>query len=572
MMSTPVRHRSLSLALALALALPAGGATAAGKQELLEIRNTILNLVDALVEQGVISQEKAEALKREAAEKAKVQAREEALAAAPVEEPPAEEAGEQVIRVPYVPEFVKDQIRSEVRGKLRSDVVEDVMRQAKTERWGMPDALPEWTRRFSFDGDIRLRAQGDFFAEDNPRFAFLDFERINDQGGFSNNRNSNFLNSSEDRERARLRLRLGVEARVLNDLKTGIRLTTGSEGSAVSTNQTLDNDFGSYEVVLDRAYLKYTHRDVDRYPWLTLWGGRLPNPFFSTDLVWDSDLNLDGAAATFRHNLSSGDDLFAMDERNRTLFATVGAFSLDEVELTDEDKWLFGAQAGADLVFDDQSRLQFALAWYDYHNVTGRRNPLGDPARPFDYTAPNIFGKGNSAFAIGDPADPSRRFGLASDFDILNLNARYDVARFAPVHVIFTADYVQNFGYDADEIRRRIGPNDMLVNNAITAADPEEDETLGYHAKVTVGWPKVLVPRAWQVSLGYKHLQRDAVLAAFTDSDFHLGGTNAEGWILGGRYGLLENTYLNVRYLSANEISGPPLGIDVLQVDLVSEF
>jgi hypothetical protein len=62
------------------------------------------------------------------------------------------------------------------------------------------------------------------------------------------------------------------------------------------------------------------------------------------------------------------------------------------------------------------------------------------------------------------------------------------------------------------------------------------------------------------------------VLDAFTDSDFHLGGTNAKGWILGGKYGLLENTYISARYLSADEIEGPPLGIDVLQLDLVSEF
>jgi hypothetical protein len=62
------------------------------------------------------------------------------------------------------------------------------------------------------------------------------------------------------------------------------------------------------------------------------------------------------------------------------------------------------------------------------------------------------------------------------------------------------------------------------------------------------------------------------VLDAFTDSDFHLGGTNAKGWILGGSYGITDNTYVSARYMTADEIDGPTLGIDVVQVDLNTKF
>ncbi len=69
------------------------------------------------------------------------------------------------------------------------------------------------------------------------------------------------------------------------------------------------------------------------------------------------------------------------------------------------------------------------------------------------------------------------------------------------------------------------------------------------------------------------------MLDAFTDSDFRLGGTNTQGWILGGAYGLTDNTYLTARYMSAEEIDRPALGsgrarlgIDVLQLDLNSRF
>lgn len=574
-MNTSLPPRRRALAAALTCFLASGSAWASEKEELLEIRNTILNLVDALVEQGVLTAEKAQALKREASEKAKEQAREADLAEAPVEEPPQEEAAQGVIRVPYVPEFVKEEIRADVRSKLRGEVVEDVMRQAKTERWGMPEALPDWTRTFSFDGDIRLRAQGDSFSSDNSALSHFDFQAVNDAGGIDFVDRDQYLNSTEDRERARLRLRLGIEAQVLNDLTAGVRLATGSVGSPVSTNQTLDNDFGSYDLVLDRAYLKRTERNADNYPWLSVWGGRLPNPFLSTDLVWDSDLNFDGAAATFRYNLAGGEDLFALVQRDRTLFATLGAFSLDEVELSSDDKWLLGAQLGADLTFEDQSQLRVGLSYYDYRNITGRINPPNQEI--YDFTAPGFLQKGNSLFDISNDFDgaqpvPWRRFALASDYDLVNLTAQYRITKYAPVNIIITGDYVRNVGYDADEIRDRINGRNLFVNSTLRPGDPEEDQVEGYHAKVAIGWPEVSQRRSWQVSFGYKYLERDAVLDAFTDSDFHLGGTNAKGFILGGKYGLLENTYVNARYLSADEIDGPPLGIDVLQIDLVSEF
>ncbi|MFN0040753.1 MAG: putative porin, partial [Burkholderiales bacterium] len=37
-------------------------------------------------------------------------------------------------------------------------------------------------------------------------------------------------------------------------------------------------------------------------------------------------------------------------------------------------------------------------------------------------------------------------------------------------------------------------------------------------------------------------------------------------------YGLGANAWIRARWLSANEIDGPPLSIDVLQVDLNAKF
>lgn len=547
-----------------AVFLPAVNGYAGEREDLVQLRATTLNLIEALVKEGVLSQEGADKLLATAKQQAatEMQAAESSEAQAGVDD-------SNVVRVAYVPQFVRDEIRDQVRVELREDVTRDVLAQAQQERWGIPDAMPEWTQRIKISGDLRLRAQDDLYSSDNLPFgtAFVDFNEVNDNGGFG----GSFLNTDEDRFRGRLRARLGIDGKVTNNLKAGLRVSTGNSDDPVSTNQTMGDSFSKSGVVLDRSYLQYDGTNTNNYPYLTLWGGRMPNPWLSTDLVWDDDLSFEGVAGTYRMNLAGSGSLMDMDERDRSLFVTLGGFFLDEVDLSSDDKWLFGGQVGGEMVFDDQSTLKMGIAYYDYRNIAGRRNSLDSTL--FDYTAPEFVQKGNSMFEISnDTGAFGRRFGLAPDFGLVNLTVNYDLAKFAPIHYMLSADYVRNVGYDAEEIRSRLEGSAMFVDSSLFTADPSDEQNEGYQLKLTVGWPSTLVRRNWQAFLAYRYLERDAVLDAFTDSDFHLGGTNAKGWMLGGSYGLTENAYLTVRYMSADEINGPPLGIDVLQVDLNAKF
>ncbi len=79
-------------------------------------------------------------------------------------------------------------------------------------------------------------------------------------------------------------------------------------------------------------------------------------------------------------------------------------------------------------------------------------------------------------------------------------------------------------------------------------------------------------PGAWRVGFGYRYLEADSTLDAFADSDFHLGGTNAKGYVINGEVSLTERVFARLRYLSANEIDGNRVGIDVLQLDLNAQF
>lgn len=540
MRPTPIQ-RARHFAAGVTLLALAGGAVADERADLEKLRATVTGLIGALVDQGVLSREAADGMIRKAEADAA-----RAVAAAP--QPPPPKPGE--VRVTYVPQFVKDEIRAQVRDELRADVTQDVIDRAHQEQWGVPAALPDWVARMKFKGDLRLREQSDRFADGNAQFAYFDFLAINKAGGLADAGVGGLLNTTEDRDRFRARVRLGLDVTITDSLLAGFRLSTGNTRDPVSTNQTLGTYGNRYETVLDQAFLRYQAPGAT--PWLTALGGRFDNPWLSTDLVWDADLGFEGVAATLRH------DFAGVGRPARALFLTAGGFPLQEEALSSKDKWLFGGQVGFDIAFADQSRLKAGLAYYSFSNVVGQRNALDGVA--LDFTAPGYLQKGNTLYDIRNDTDPqSQLFALAADYRLADLTVQYDVARFAPYHVILTGDFVRNVGFDKAKVSDRVG----------ASVDPRIN---GYQFLASVGWPDVTAAGRWRVFGGYKHLERDAVLDAFTDSDFHLGGTDAKGWQLGGDYGLARNTWLTMRYLSADAIDGPPLGIDVLQLDLNTRF
>jgi hypothetical protein len=91
-------------------------------------------------------------------------------------------------------------------------------------------------------------------------------------------------------------------------------------------------------------------------------------------------------------------------------------------------------------------------------------------------------------------------------------------------------------------------------------------------AKVTVGNLQIHKLWDWNASVAYRYLETDSTLDSIADADFHQGGTNAQGYILTGGLGIANNTWLSLRYLSAEAISGPHDGTQTVQFDLLSSF
>ena len=515
-------------------------ANADERESLEQLKATTTNLIELLVQEGVLNKDKADALVKKATEDAAKQVKQ-----AKAQEAAADGANasivqdEKSVRVQYVPEHVKKEMREEIK----KDVMAKLNYKAG-ERLG----LPSWLDRIAFNGDMRLRYQNDSFSENNAPIAVL------------NNplRNANTLNSSEERRRFRLRARLGAEIKVNDWLTGGMQFTTGLLNTPVTPNQTEGILQGKFVFGLDRAFLKAKPTD-----WAMIEGGRFANPFFHTDLLWDPDLAFDGVAATFNPKIND----------NWSAFTTVGAFPLEEIQSSEvnkaDDKWLYSLQTGIQWKAADKTTARLAVAYNDYRNVEGQSNPAGLDF--FNGTVPAFRQKGNNTFNIntlnGGLASPGvSQIALASKFEQINVTGQVDLMTFSPVHVTLTGDYVKNIGFDADEIFKRTG-------------NRYKDETDGYQVRLDVGHNSFSAPanvevkkHDWQVALGYKYIEADAVLDGLTDSNFHLGGTDAKGWLLSGQYGLDKNAWLSARYFSTDTITGPQLSIDVFLIDFIAKF
>ena len=526
-----------------ALCATALAAPSSEERNLNELRNTVVNLLQTLVERGVVTREQAEGMVSAAQKKA-------ADEAAAVEAQEKEEAG--AVRVPYVPEIVKEEIRKQVAADLAPQVTREVVEQAQSEQWGVPGALPDWIRRVRWSGDVRVRGQGDIFATDNLQNAYLDFLTVNDRGGRDKAGLAAFLNTSEDRERMRARLRLALDAELGWGWSLGTRLATGNLRDPVSTNQTLGNTGARYQTGFDLAYLKWYGNSATGRHVFNVSGGRIANPWLSTDLVWDPDLTFEGVAANYRLGLLRDDPY------SHFAFVTLGAFPIQEVELSSKDKWLYGAQLGLEWKFAGGSRARFGVAYYQYNNIVGQRNSLD--SNLLDFTAPQYLQRGNTLFDIRNDDDQTTNlYALAADYHLANATASFELKLSDLYRVALSADYVKNVGYDEADILARTG----------FSVAPR---TRGYQAELNFGASTMARNGAWRAYVGYKYLERDAVLDAFTDSDFHLGGTDAKGYYLGLDYSFTPRVSARVRYLSANEIDGDTLGIDVLQLDLTASF
>lgn len=576
--------------------------------------NPTINLVNALVKKHILSRVEADAMIAQA--KAQADQVKAAMQAAQSASQTAQSASQTALvaeqtsktavaaaepasatpgtSVRYIPDFVRDELKAQVK--------QEVLADAKKDGLVAPNALPDWVRGIKITGDFRFRDEGHYFGSGNAS-DLVNIPTINAGSPYDPNNSSGtnppIRNTTTDRNILRIRARLGLEADIAPQVTLYGRVATGSQTNPDSTNQTLGGYFTDKGVWLDRAY-------VDIHPFqgedAHLFLGRMTNPFRLPELVWDDDVNLDGIASSVGHPIPFVQGLsghvvggafpisYAPDDD-----PTTGIIKTSDSTGT---RWLFAGQAG--LTWAPTSRLHAELdtAYYDYENVAGRLSPACLNTSAFcitDGSRPGYLQAGNTLFALRDltTTDPNNTsapqyYGLASAFRVLDVSGAVDYAFSDDIKLNLTGHFARNLAYSAREILKRgfnsaSGLSQIINNNescsvALQGGVCPAGKSLfksggdAWLVRATLGSPRLENFGDWYVSASYRHLDADSLLDAFTDQDFHLGGTNAKGWTIEGQYGIFHRTSVGLRWMSTQEVSGPPLKIDLMQADLNVHF
>ena len=536
----------------------------------------ISRLLDLLVKKNIVSPRQAKELFRET-EAAPAPRRGAASG-------PAAKPGD--IPVPYVPQFVRKQIADEVRAQ--------VMTEAQSEGWASPNALPEWTQRFHLYGDLRVRYERDSFDRGNYN-GFINYQAINQGSAYDPQSGAlpPLLNTTQGRDRDRVRARLGVQAQVDDWLTADFRLSTGNDQGPVSPNQTqgVPGDFSKYNAYIDRAY--FTGTPVKG---LTLLAGRFPNPFATTDLLFYSELNFDGIAVSYRQKITQDTSAYLTGGVFPILNTAFDFSSTSLNKFASTNAYLFAVQGGGEWKVKPDLLAKLGVGLFNFNGAQGAvsRPCRQGPGPSVAFTCPTDSTRfpfeqfGNTIYAIrdivpttGDTAtSPNPQyFGLASRFAVLEVHPRVEITSYDPIDIAIDGEFLKNLAYNRGAILAHgptsgpIGPQNNRGSSTVSGQDgPYQGGDTGYIIRAQLGALKIKKLLDWNVSAAYKYVETDATLDSVTDSDFHLGGTNAKGYILTGSLGVAKNTFLSLRYFDATTISGPPDNNQVFQVDLQSSF
>ncbi|QZP35843.1 putative porin [Pseudomonas sp. DR48] len=391
-------------------------------------------------------------------------------------------------------ELARDQKDQQIARQAQQETNEQIAATAKkTTELSTFDQKLAWAAKTQFKGDVRFRQ-----------------ETVKNDG----------VPNNKDQDRQRIRARLGAYSEINPQVDTGIRIATGSNDDARSTNQDLNNYFDKKSIWLDQGYVDY-HPDAIKN--LHLVGGKMPQQWVSMgDIIWDSDINPEGLAATYKYPLGGSTELFG----------SAGHYTLkDNVDgegvQFKHDLRLYAGQLGARFAITDSMKMTLGGSVYSYDNDANSACPTTGTV-----TAPCALAvNGNS---------PNERFKLYEGFGQLDFSN-------LPVPLSLYGQYVNN-------------------------KDASNDQDTGWLAGVK---SKIY---GFAVDYNYRDVQRNSVVGAFTDSDFANGFTGSRGSKLKVSYELDKNFNLGATYFLATSdqtnanINKKDSDINTLQLDAEAKF
>jgi len=390
----------------------------------------------------------------------------------------------------------------------------------------------KWLKDLKFSGDLRLRYEGQDFTSGNPA-------------------------ETDPRNRFRFRLRYGFEKTFNEQMKVGFAMASGEQTGGTNvdptaTNVTFDNLFNFKDIFIEKAYATYTPNwaKIGPIEKLEITLGKANNPFElgSSEMVWDRDVKPEGAYEKINIKLINSDNF----DLNAYLLGAQYILDEDAVlgsgNLASGDSELFAAQLGVNPVFytpflQRPVDILQAVSFYAYPEY----------AQNFNFT---IGGAAGTSLARGNP----NVVGNASELD----------ARSFEVVESFTEMAVYPYGLPLRFFC------DLAVNaNAAASAPSVTGGDFAYAFGTRVG--ALSKKGDWELRYEYRYLGANALVGAFTDSDFGLGGVGKQGNVFKLAYQLTDNLILASSAYFVDNLNAGTAGIRDeqqrrFQLDLVWKF
>ena len=377
------------------------------------------------------------------------------------------------------------------------------------------------------------------------------------------------------RTRTRGKFELGVSTEAGN-WYSDIALVTGSDASARSDNFTFGGVSGSPTDSTKTAgynpkesiYLKRAMLGWKATNWLTLEGGRMKNPLYTTQMMWDADYTVSGLNEKFNYTVGNA-DLFATlgqwahYKMDRTLTDNANPSAAAAAATTGE---IYAFQAGGKYTFNDRTSAKAAATYYMYGSENGR----------------GTFGVTNVTSPVTMLANSAT---MANQFAVNNLNvwevpAELNYMVTDKIGARLYGDWSINT--DADERARKAGITSDVDDTAwmlglVVASAKDLKSFEG--AKTKAG--------DWQGNLWYQEIGLFAVDPSLGDSDIFDSRLNFKGVTFKGQYLLEDNVAFNLTaahgsrlnskyntpYSAGADLSGLNLhNFDLVQLDLTYKF
>ncbi len=341
---------------------------------------------------------------------------------------------------------------------------------------------------------------------------------------------------TNERTRERFRFRFNGDVTLQKGWTAGFALETGQ--AADSGNQTFQGGNDDYSIFLARAYIGW---QVNPNFGVVL--GKQKNPLYTTDLVWDADINPQGVAEIYKKQLA-GKDTFEiralqdiMDDRDEKNAGPTG-----------RDTWLFAQQAvythwfGKDSIGNVPNSVVLAPGFMIYNQSAIANNTTNET--PF-------LGSTRGLSIVT----------FAGEVNWLNVNG-------AGTAMKVYWDSAYNL-----EANRRVSKVYGL-NTTVWDKDP-----FAWLFGVGYSFGTGKTQGDYSLKLDYRSIGLGAVDVNLNDSDFAFGKLNQEGFKFQASYNLTDFASLNATYFHTTakqeNLTHSLANLDhsqLLQLDLVVKF